>query len=283
MHKAITAISSMLFGTSALIFILALVIPLLRGSPLLVQKGESDVYELSGSPKKLLEGLERQYSQNSSVKNESQLSNKQLQIETPQKQSNGLTASYQSVKSSGFSIPIAPDEATINPGRGDSGVRQPLQTYAETAISQINQQSTGQENPIGAMKNDSSPNNLMSLLVLGEGLFPPGEVTPKANVQKVIDKVIPLINAQPSNKVIVEGHVDNWLPSGVSPIQALKWNKIISYLRANEVAKVLKQKGVASDRILVKGLGHAVPIASNRTKEGRAKNRRVEIKLSPTY
>jgi len=52
-------------------------------------------------------------------------------------------------------------------------------------------------------------------------------------------------------------------------------------LRATSIARLLKKKGVAGDRIIVKGLGDAVPVASNRTKAGRSKNRRVEIKLSP--
>jgi len=51
--------------------------------------------------------------------------------------------------------------------------------------------------------------------------------------------------------------------------------------RAKAVAKVLEQKGVARDRIIVKGLGDAVPLASNQTNKGRKKNRRVEIKLVP--
>ena len=69
--------------------------------------------------------------------------------------------------------------------------------------------------------------------------------------------------------------------SGVNPVQLSKLNKIISLQRANAITLVLEQKGVASDRIIVHGLGDAVPIASNHTREGRAKNRRVEIKLLP--
>jgi len=121
----------------------------------------------------------------------------------------------------------------------------------------------------------------MTLLVLGEACFLWGRKA-RADLQEAIDKIIPLINARSPDKVVVEGHADKWIPDGVSPVQVSKFNKIVSLQRASAVAKVLELKGVARDRIIVKGLGDAVPLASNRTSAGRAKNRRVEIKLLPT-
>lgn len=74
-----------------------------------------------------------------------------------------------------------------------------------------------------------------------------------------------------SGKVEVTGHTDN--AGGTSA------NIELSKQRAISVAKALVGGGVEKSRISVFGAGPAQPIASNSTVEGRAKNRRVEIKL----
>ena len=269
MRRIITAISFMLFGASVLIFILALLIPLLREMPSLAGKSETEAYESSGSLKKTIE------------ENEILPSITQPQAEVTQNQSNGLPASTQPVGTPGFSSTLAPNEIAIAQNRGESSAMQSLQNAPETTIPQINEKSTGPANPIGAEEKRSPPHEPMSLLVLGDGLFPVGEETPKANMQKTIDKIIPLINARPLDKVVVEGHADKWIPDGVSAVRVSNFNKLVSLQRAKAVAKALEQKGVARERIIVNGLGDAVPLASNRTSAGRAKNRRVEIKLVP--
>ena len=55
----------------------------------------------------------------------------------------------------------------------------------------------------------------------------------------------------------------------------------LSLLRAKSVASLLVKNGISIERISVTGYGDTRPIASNETAEGRAKNRRVEIKLVP--
>lgn len=57
-----------------------------------------------------------------------------------------------------------------------------------------------------------------------------------------------------------------------------KLNQNLSTRRAESVKAYLVKKGVAADRIITKGEGAANPVADNKTGEGRAKNRRVEIK-----
>jgi outer membrane protein OmpA-like peptidoglycan-associated protein len=54
-------------------------------------------------------------------------------------------------------------------------------------------------------------------------------------------------------------------------------NRKLSEARARSVYEFLKSQGVADTRLAFQGLGQANPVADNGTKEGRARNRRVEI------
>lgn len=58
------------------------------------------------------------------------------------------------------------------------------------------------------------------------------------------------------------------------------YNKKLSQKRANEVKKLLIQRGVNPSQLSSEGMGEANPIADNATKEGRAKNRRIEAELT---
>ena len=69
--------------------------------------------------------------------------------------------------------------------------------------------------------------------------------------------------------ISVEGHTDS--------VGSANANERLSQMRANSVLRCLVDAGVASDRIAAMGKGKSVPIADNKTPEGRAKNRRVEI------
>jgi outer membrane protein OmpA-like peptidoglycan-associated protein len=59
------------------------------------------------------------------------------------------------------------------------------------------------------------------------------------------------------------------------------YNLDLSQRRASAVADYLTMRGVQSARLGTRGFGESQPIASNDTEEGKAANRRVEIKLVP--
>jgi outer membrane protein OmpA-like peptidoglycan-associated protein len=283
MRRAISAISFMLFGASILIFILALLMPLLREStPPREGNSKTDVYELSGSLKKIIEKLALKQVQGPVVINKLESSITQLEGKVKQNQTIGLSASIQLGDAAGLTSLVAPNKNAIDRKREDSSPLQSLQTSPETAIPRIYEKSPEPVNPMGAEEKRSPQHKPLSLLVLGAGLFPVGEESPKANMQEAIDKIIPLIKARPLDKVVIEGHADKWIPDGASAVRVSYFNKIVSLQRAKAVAKALEQKGIASDRIIVRGLGDSIPLASNKTNVGRAKNRRVEIKLLPT-
>jgi OOP family OmpA-OmpF porin len=74
--------------------------------------------------------------------------------------------------------------------------------------------------------------------------------------------------------VIAIGHTD--------AIGTDAYNQKLSVRRAEAVKKYLSSKGVEGNRIYTEGKGEKQPVASNKTKEGRAKNRRTEIEVIGT-
>lgn len=87
-----------------------------------------------------------------------------------------------------------------------------------------------------------------------------------------LDEVVNAANQFPDIRLDVTGYTDN-----VGDAQS---NLKLSQDRADAVKAYLVNKGVAADRISTKGFGENNPIADNATSEGRAKNRRVEVRYS---
>jgi outer membrane protein OmpA-like peptidoglycan-associated protein len=88
-----------------------------------------------------------------------------------------------------------------------------------------------------------------------------------------LDEVAQTLSAYPSTYIDIYGHTDS---SGTDA-----YNMTLSRNRAQSVANYLSTRGVASARIATQGFGESQPIASNETEEGRAANRRVEIRIVP--
>ncbi len=98
-----------------------------------------------------------------------------------------------------------------------------------------------------------------------------GELT--AESQATLDKVAASLKARSDiTSVIVIGHTD---ASG-----AASYNQSLSEKRAKAVADYLVSQGVDGGVLSSKGMGESSPIADNDTTEGRAQNRRVELKLN---
>ncbi|MBC6492445.1 OmpA family protein [Flavihumibacter stibioxidans] len=103
--------------------------------------------------------------------------------------------------------------------------------------------------------------------------FVTGSSTLTAAAKKELDKAARILNEQyPQLKVEIAGHTDN---TG----KADK-NQLLSEKRAAAVKTYLVKKGVGDDRLTTVGLGQDQPVADNATVAGRAKNRRVEFKVS---
>jgi outer membrane protein OmpA-like peptidoglycan-associated protein len=88
---------------------------------------------------------------------------------------------------------------------------------------------------------------------------------------KGLDDVVNILKADPALHLSVDGHTDN---TGKP-----EKNMLLSQRRADAVKKYLVSKGVGEDRIIATGHGQTNPVADNKTAAGRARNRRVELKL----
>jgi outer membrane protein OmpA-like peptidoglycan-associated protein len=125
------------------------------------------------------------------------------------------------------------------------------------------------------MKQDIKANEMFDKINAGEAItlyinFETGKSTIKPESQSIIDELYKMLSENQSLKIIVEGHTDN--------VGNANSNKTLSEQRALSVKTALVNKGISSDRIKTVGYGQDKPVGDNSTEEGRAKNRRVEIK-----
>jgi chemotaxis protein MotB len=110
----------------------------------------------------------------------------------------------------------------------------------------------------------------------GAILFDSGSADLKADAVSIVDKVADAVKQYDDNTITIEGHTDN------VPINTAKYpdNMMLSIYRAYTVFDYfVNTKGFDEASLTSSGRGEAVPIASNSTAEGRAQNRRVEIKI----
>ncbi len=108
-------------------------------------------------------------------------------------------------------------------------------------------------------------------LVLKNILFNTGKATLKHSSFETLNKLADLLLKNPDVRVEVSGHTDN--------VGSASYNKKLSKQRALAVKNYLVSRGVEQDRIVATGYGFEQPIAPNDTPEGRAQNRRVEMKI----
>ncbi|MDF8332846.1 OmpA family protein [Novosphingobium cyanobacteriorum] len=95
----------------------------------------------------------------------------------------------------------------------------------------------------------------------------------KPAFRDTLDKVAASLSQYPNSLIDVYGHTDS--------TGSAAYNQRLSENRARAVADYLSSRGVSAARIRSQGFGMTQPVASNATEEGRAANRRVEIKIVP--
>jgi outer membrane protein OmpA-like peptidoglycan-associated protein len=112
-----------------------------------------------------------------------------------------------------------------------------------------------------------------NVLISAHGFyFPSG----KDEIQSVnfglMNKILSAINQFPKANISISGHTDS--------VGTAELNLALSEKRAENVANFIMNMGrISADRITYKGYGDTKPIASNKTEEGRAQNRRIELMI----
>jgi chemotaxis protein MotB len=111
-------------------------------------------------------------------------------------------------------------------------------------------------------------------------LFGAGEDQLKPAGTDALKRVGGILKAYPEYKVEVDGHTDNW-PIRSSLKKRFPTNKELSEARAANGVTALAEGGVSPGAIASAGYADTKPVAPNATDEGRQKNRRVEVRVTP--
>ncbi|MGN0272739.1 MAG: flagellar motor protein MotB [Lachnospiraceae bacterium] len=118
------------------------------------------------------------------------------------------------------------------------------------------------------------------LTLNGALLFDSGSSDIREDAYPLVDKIGAILNNYNQNIIEIEGHTDN------VPISGGKYenNNVLSMYRALTVADYIREiTSLNPGLIKSSGRGDYVPVADNSTPEGRARNRRVEIKIYNSY
>jgi outer membrane protein OmpA-like peptidoglycan-associated protein len=109
------------------------------------------------------------------------------------------------------------------------------------------------------------------MIVLKNVFFDVNKFELKSESQIELDKVVQLLIDNPSVKIEISGHTDN----AGKPAD----NLVLSNNRAKAVISYFISKNISPQRLTSKGYGETKPVSDNKTDEGRAMNRRTELKV----
>ena len=124
------------------------------------------------------------------------------------------------------------------------------------------------------IRTERDENGNLVVQMTGESLkFDTGKATLKPDGEALLDKLAGVISKYPENRIAIQGHTDNTGSNSV--------NTVLSQNRADRVKAYLISKGLPSRCVIAStGFGPDMPVANNNTADGRAMNRRVELKIS---
>ncbi len=121
----------------------------------------------------------------------------------------------------------------------------------------------------------------LTVNLLNQILFASGDTRLREEGKSVLKNLGDVLNRFPERALQIAGHTDN-VPISPALREQFPSNWELSTARATSVIQFLQQEaGLPGNRMIAAGFGEYQPIADNRTPEGRAQNRRIEILLVP--
>ena len=169
-----------------------------------------------------------------------------------------------------------PTTNAFNYSTEDQDTNKALVEGVDKAITQFENQLATTESAFKDNKTVDTKSESRTLTVFGGKTFLSGQDVFQDVTYATIENLVKEISSSPGSRVLIEGHTDN-VPTGKLGSD----NMDLSLRRAKAIANILALHGISKNRISVTGYGDTRPISSNTTEEGRAKNRRVEVKLMP--
>lgn len=142
----------------------------------------------------------------------------------------------------------------------------PTQSYKLTVVEV---EKMAQVVSANAMLDELNKNGFIALYIN----FDTAKSNLKADGEATVKEIVAMLKSEPKLKLSIEGHTDN--------VGAAASNLTLSQARAKAVMDAIVKSGIPGDRLSSKGLGQTTPIADNRSEDGRAKNRRVELVKKP--
>ena len=131
---------------------------------------------------------------------------------------------------------------------------------------------------LGAIKMQMLADGL-HLILPHDVLFASGSTRLSPEGKKLVVELVAEINQQPY-QIAVLGFSDN-IPVGPELVERFPSNWEVSGARAASVVRVMEAEGIPAEQLIAVSRGSTGPIASNDTPEGRAQNRRIDIRIRP--
>jgi len=196
----------------------------------------------------------------------------------PKPEYDALQGRYNELSNEYSDLTLQLEDAKANESRLLAEVAQAKQrvTVAETEATRLRNQQARQLRRSPTTPPQPGPGRDGQEISLGsDGLFAAGKALLSSAGKRRVAEVARKIGGKAGATILVYGHTDS------TPITASKWsdNLELSAHRAMAVARELIKGGVSAKKIEAIAMGATKPVASNDTESGRAKNRRVVIKV----